>query len=84
MLIDAVIMIFFHLAFKCSLDGNGILLQLCKIHLDLTDRHFGDELVHVHLLLAEDGIGELLPDLLYYVQARVHLTVLRFHLLQTL
>jgi len=83
-LIDAVIGIALRLAVKSLLDGQRILLQLREVHFDLANRHLGDELVHVHFLLAEDGIGKLLPDLPDYVQSRVHLAVLRFDLLQAL
>lgn len=83
-LIDAIVGIALHLAVEGLLDGQRILLQLGKVDPDLTNRHLGDELVHVHFLLAEDRIGILLPDLPYYVQPRVHLPVLRSHLLQTL
>lgn len=83
-LVDPIIVICFHLTLKGFFYGNRIFLELGQIDLDLTDGHFRDELVHVHFLLTENGIGEFLPDLLYHIQTSIHLTVLRFHLLKPL
>ncbi len=76
MFINAVVTIPLDLTLKGTFNGNGVLLEFSQFYLDLADGHLGDELVHIHLLLAEDRVGELLPDLLNYIQTSIHLAVL--------
>jgi hypothetical protein len=75
-LVYSVILIVFHFTVKGLFYRDCVFFELGQVDLDLADGHFGDELVHVHLFLTENGIGEFLPDLLYYVESRIHLVVL--------
>jgi hypothetical protein len=64
------------LALEGFFDGNGVSLEFSQFCLDLSEWQFGDELIHLHLILVEDGVGVLLPYLLDQVEPSVHAVVL--------
>ncbi len=82
MLIYSILWIILLFAMEGLVYGGHIFLELSKIDFDLTDGHFGNVLIHIHLFLLEDGEGVLFPHLLYYVEPCIHLIVLRFYFLE--
>lgn len=81
MFIDSIIRVIFFLTVEGFFYGHSVFFYFCKVDFDLTDWHFGDELIHVHFFLCEDWITEFLPYLFDDVKTSVHLVVLRLHLL---
>lgn len=80
-LIDSVIGVVFHLALEGYLNSDAVSFQFCQLRFNLTCWHLRYVLIHLDLLFIEDRVLVLLPDLLYHVEASVHLAVRCCHLL---